>query len=152
MIEFFANMTSWHWLVFGIGLIALEIALPGTFLLWPGLAAIIVGLVLSLVPGLAWTSCVGLWAVLSVLTVVAFIIYRNKHPDSRPVSLLNRRGEQYVGQRFTLEKPIVNGKGDMKVDDTIWKVVSNQDIAANSVVVVTMVEGTSLRVIPAENA
>jgi hypothetical protein len=33
---------------------------------------------------------------------------------------LNRRGEQYVGRTFTLEEPIVNGHGKIRVDDSTW--------------------------------
>ena len=152
MMDFLTAMTDWHWLIFGIVLIVLEILVPGTFLLWPGLAAVIVGLLKAVVPALAWTICVGLWAVLSVVLVAGFVMYRKANPGNNAASLLNRRGEQYVGQRFTLDKPIINGKGEVRVGDSVWKVVSNQDLTPGTVVIATAVEGTSLRVMAAENA
>ncbi|MDB5490814.1 MAG: rane protein implicated in regulation of rane protease [Micavibrio sp.] len=152
MTEFLSTLSDWHWLSFGIILIVFEVLVPGTFLLWPGLAAVIVGLLKAVIPVLAWTICVSLWAVLSVVLVAGFVLYSKAHPGSRPVSLLNRRGEQYIGERFTLDKPVINGKGEMRVGDTVWKIVSNQDLRAGTVVFVTAVEGTSLRVMPAENA
>jgi membrane protein implicated in regulation of membrane protease activity len=152
MIDFLASMNEWYWLVFGVVLVVAEIIAPGTFLLWPGLAAIIVGLMKALIPALAWTICVAVWAVLSVALVAGFVLYRKSHPDSAPVSLLNRRGEQYVGRRFTLEKPLINGKGEVRVDDTVWKAVSNQELNPGTPVIVTAVEGTALRIIAVENA
>ena len=138
-------MQFWHWMIFGVALIAVEAFIPGAFFLWPGLAAILVGLIVGLAPALPWTASVGLWAVLSVATVVAWIVYRRKNPSrEKPLSMLNRRGEQYIGQRFTLDKPVINGKGEMKVADTIWRVTSKTDIPAGTPVRVVAVEGTSL--------
>jgi len=56
---------------------------------------------------------------------------------------LNRRGEQYVGRRFTLDEPIVNGVGKLRVDDTTWKIMGD-DLPAGSQVTVTGVDGTVL--------
>ena len=145
MIEFLSEMQFWHWMVFGFALMAVEALAPGAFFLWPGLAAILVGLIVGLIPSLPWTASVGLWAVLSVVTAVAWIYYRRKNPSgATPLSMLNRRGEQYIGQRFTLDKPVINGKGEMKVADTIWRVTSKTDIPAGTPVRVVAVEGTSL--------
>lgn len=149
MIDFISHMTEWHWLVFGVVLIVAEIIAPGTFLLWPGIAAVLIGLLIALVPAIAWTTCVAAWAVLSVVLVAGFVFYRKGHPD-KVVSLLNRRGEQYVGERYVLEKPIMNGKGEVRVGDSVWKALSTDDLAAGASVVVTAVEGTSLRVMPVE--
>ena len=109
MIEFLSEMQFWHWMVFGFALMAVEALAPGAFFLWPGLAAILVGLIVGLIPSLPWTASVGLWAVLSVVTAVAWIYYRRKNPSgATPLSMLNRRGEQYIGQRFTLELSVRN--------------------------------------------
>ncbi|MCG8379509.1 MAG: NfeD family protein, partial [Proteobacteria bacterium] len=57
----------------------------------------------------------------------------------------NRRGEQYVGRIFTLEEPIVNGVGKVKVDDSTWKVMG-VDMPAGTKVRVLSVDGTILNV------
>jgi membrane protein implicated in regulation of membrane protease activity len=150
MIEFLASMTEWHWLILGIVLVVAEIAAPGTFLLWPGLAAIIVGLLNAIIPSLPWTYSIVIWAILSVLTIVGFLFYRKKNPSNIISNTLNQRGSQYIGERYTLDKPIINGKGDMRVGDSVWKVVCTQDLPAGSVVIVTALEGTSLRVVLSE--
>ena len=61
---------------------------------------------------------------------------------------LNRRTEALVGRVFTLEKPIVDGVGTVRIDDTIWR-VSGADAAAGSRVRVVRAEGANLKVEPA---
>jgi len=45
MTEMFETLGTWNWLIFGFILMLLELAAPGVFLFWLGLAALLVGLV-----------------------------------------------------------------------------------------------------------
>jgi membrane protein implicated in regulation of membrane protease activity len=58
---------------------------------------------------------------------------------------LNRRAEALVGRIFTLEKPIMDGRGTMRIDDTVWR-ITGPDVPAGSRVKVTRVDGTALHV------
>jgi len=60
-------------------------------------------------------------------------------------SRLNRRAEAYIGRTFTLERPIVDGRGRLRVDDTMW-LVEGPDLPAGTRVQVTSVNNTLLRV------
>jgi membrane protein implicated in regulation of membrane protease activity len=74
-------------------------------------------------------------------------VYRKKNPKKETDEPnLNRRGDQYVGRVFTLEEPIENGFGKVKVDDSIWKVEAKTDIESGKKIKVTAVEGTILQV------
>lgn len=146
MTEFLASLTVWHWLILGVALMAIETLIPGAFFLWLGLAAILTGL-LTVIIHLPWTIAVGIWAILSVISVVAWTAYRKTHPKAEADSGLNQRGQEFVGQVFTLDKPVVNGKGEIRAGDTIWKIVSNQDLSAGVQVQVTGLDGTALRVV-----
>lgn len=145
-MEFFSELQFWHWLVFGLVLIVLEVFVPSAVFLWPGIAALVVGTISFLMPSLTWTVLLLIWAVLSVALAFGWQAYRKMRKIEAPVSTINRRGEQYVGRHFTLTKDIVNGVGELNVDDTRWKVVAVTDLAAGTKVKVTAVEGTSLRV------
>jgi len=136
----------WHWLVFGLLLIVAEIFVFGAILLWLGIAALFVGVLAFLVPTLLWMPSVLIWSILSVALVVGWHLYRKKNPAKDNAPTINRRGEQIVGRHFTLTKDIINGTGELHVDDTRWKVVSHKDLPAGMKVKVTAVEGTSLRV------
>ncbi len=143
---FMESVEYWHWLVFGILLFGLEILVFGAFFLWFGIAALFVGILSFLVPTLLWAPQVLIWAVLSVALAGAWFLYRKKNPAKPAEKTMNRRGEQYVGRHFTLNRDIINGVGELHVDDTRWKIVSHHDLSAGSKVKVTAVEGTSLRV------
>lgn len=58
---------------------------------------------------------------------------------------VNRRGEQYVGRRFTLDQPIVNGDGKLRIDDSVWR-VAGEDMAAGTIVRVVGADGVILKV------
>ncbi len=135
----------WNWWLLGLALILLEMLIPGVFLLWIGLAALGTGLAVMLLPGLSgqWQ-----WLLFTGLTVASLAVgwsYFRRHPPVSANPLLNRRGQQYVGRVFTLNEPIVNGRGKLRVDDTVWK-VAGADCRAGVQVRVTGVDGVMLQV------
>lgn len=138
------QIVFWHWWVFGLAMLILEAFMPGAIFLWMGISAAVVGVVLWLAPALDWEWQLLLFALLSVISVLAWKKYRPQaQPTDRPA--LNRRGEHYVGRSFTLVDPIVNGVGKLRVDDTTWR-ISGTDTPAGRTVQVTGVDGTTLRV------
>jgi len=144
-ITIFDEITFWHWLIAGVILIALEMAVPGVVFMWIGIAAIITGVVSWASPDLAMEWLLIIFAVLSVLSVVLGRTYLKRNPLQSDHPKLNRRGEQYVGRHFTLSEPIVGGFGKIKVDDSTWK-VSGEDMAVGAKVEVVAVDGVVLKV------
>ena len=65
-----------------------------------------------------------------------------------PNPFLNRRSEALVGRVCTLEKPIVDGEGVVRVDDTVWR-VTGPDMPAGTHVRIVGADGASLSVGPA---
>jgi inner membrane protein len=146
-MEWFSAIHFWHWLIIAVILICLEMLITGTYyFIWMGVSAAIVGCIMFFVPTLTWLSQVIIFTLLSVLTIIIFRIYQKQNPVVRDQPALNRRGEQYIGRVFTLEEPIVNGVGKVKVDDSTWK-VSGEELSAGTRVKVIAVDNTVLRVI-----
>ncbi len=143
MIE---SLSHWHWWILAAALIILEVFAPGAFFLWLGLAAMAVGGIVYLLPGLAWEYQLLLFSVLSVISILVWRRFFRLSAADTDQPNLNRRGQQYVGRVFTLEEPIVDGEGKIHVDDSTWK-VHGQDCPAGSRVKVTGVDGTILRVV-----
>lgn len=137
----------WHWLVLGLALMILEMLAPSTFFLWMGVAAMAVGGLLWLVPDLSLPLQLVLFAVLSILAIGLGRRYLKRHPVETDHPTLNVRGAQGVGRVLTLDAPIVNGVGRVRMDDTLWKVLG-PDLPAGTRIEVIGVEGTSLRVRP----
>jgi len=112
----------WHWWILALALIIVEMFVPGTFFLWMGVSAIAVGLLAWLIPAMGWEFQLMLFAILSLVSIVAWRVYQRRHPDESDQPALNRRGEQYIGRVFVLETPIENGFGKVRVGDTLWRV------------------------------
>jgi membrane protein implicated in regulation of membrane protease activity len=132
---------AWAWIILGVLLIGLELTAPGIFFLWLGLAALVTGLVDGLI-GLSWQASTLLFAVLSVLAVLAGRMV------SRPAvrtesSSLNQRGEALIGRRFTLEAPLAGGEGRIRVDDSSWR-VTGPDLPRGAAVRGVRVDGATL--------
>ncbi len=143
------SLTVWHWLIAAVVLMILEVFAPGAFFLWMGVAAGTVGLLMFAIP-LPWWLQWLLFSVLSIASIVGWRWYKQNNPDEEPYPTLNRRGEAMVGRQFTLSEPIVNERGKVNVDDSIWK-VKGPNLPAGTTVVVREVDGTLL-VVEALNA
>lgn len=139
------DVTFWHWWVLGIVLVILEAVAPGAIFLWLGVAAGVVGIILMIIPSVSWEWQLVIFSVVSVLSIVLWRHYLNENPTETDQPRLNRRGEQYVGRVFTLDEPMENGMGKIRVDDTTWK-VSGSDCDGGSKVKVTGVDGVLLTV------
>ncbi|HXO71943.1 MAG TPA: NfeD family protein [Bradyrhizobium sp.] len=145
MAEMFSTLGTWNWLVFGLLLMGLELMLPGVFLFWVGLAALLVGL-LSVVIAPPWQLQLLLFAVFAAAAVPVWRrVARSNSGVSNSNPFLNKRSEAMIGRVFTLEKPIIDGAGTVRIDDTIWR-VAGPDTPAGSRVRIVRADGASLTV------
>jgi inner membrane protein len=134
-------MEFWHWLVVAAVFAVIEIAVPAMVCIWFAAAALGTAAIAWVAPGLAWEHQALIFAALSVASV-AIGRMTSAHIRTRSSgSRLNRRAQTYVGRIFTLERPVVDGRGRLRIDDTVW-LVEGPDLPA----------GTRVRVISAESA
>jgi len=139
------ELSHWHWWILAVALVILEVFAPGAFFLWLGIAAGVVGALVYLVPSLGWEYQVLAFSLLSVISIIVWRKFFRAQPSDTDQPNLNRRGEQYVGRLFTLNEPIVDGLGKIRVDDSTWK-IRGEDCPVGSQVEVTGVDGTILKV------
>ena len=135
-----------EWLIAGMVLLVLEIFAPGAFLLWFGIAALVVGFAVWLVPALPWQVQIIAFALLSIGALLGYRAWRKRvpdRPDDQP--LLNKRTEQMIGRVFILDQAITNGRGKIKVGDALWT-VSGPDLAVGATVRVLSVREQILQV------
>ena len=86
-----------------------------------------------------------LFAVLSVISLVAWRAYARARPGGSDEPTLNRRAEQHVGRVFTLEVPIADGRGKIMLDGVMWT-VEGEDLGAGARVKVAGADGAILKV------
>jgi len=131
----------WYWWVVALILLVVEILAPGFFFLWMAISGFITGAVVLLMPAISMNMQVLFFSILSVVTIIVWKFYGKQHPIESDQPLLNKRGAQYIGRVFNLTKAIKNGQGQIKVDDTLWK-VRGEDCEIDTKVRVTAIRGT----------
>lgn len=146
VIDFVASNGPWAWIVAGLILLALELVVPGGFLLWMGISGIVTGALAFALP-IGWPLQ---WLIFGALSLVSIVLWlrwtRGRAPRSdRPY--LNRRAERYVGQDVVLEQAIEQGFGRVVLGDTVWR-VSGPDLPVGQRVRVIGSEGNVLKVEP----
>jgi membrane protein implicated in regulation of membrane protease activity len=145
MAEMFTTLGTWNWLIFAFILMALELIAPGVFLFWLGLAALLVGLV-SFVVHPDWQTQLLMFAVFAAIAVPIWRrLAKGNSTASASNPFLNKRADALVGRIFTLEKPIIDGAGTVRIDDTIWR-VAGPDAPAGSRVRIVRADGANLTV------
>lgn len=136
ILETIRELGGWSWVILGLALLGLEILAPGIFFLWLGAAALVIGAISLMVWGLGaelWVWQVQVLGFLILSIVLAYAgrswLSRNEVESDEP--MLNDRVAQLVGQTATLEQPIVNGVGHVRLGDTLWR-VKGEDMPAGT--------------------
>lgn len=136
----------WAWIVVGLVLATLEMLVPGVYLIWLAVAALITG---ALTFGLA----LGLPAQVIVfvsISLIAVFSARRFLRDSPIISsdpLMNQRGSRLVGQTAIITQAIDGGTGRIKLGDSEW-LARGPDVDLGERVRVTGNDGTILIVEP----
>ena len=149
--QFLTEQAGWAWLTLGLALLALELVLPGVFLMWIGFAAAAVGAVT--VFGLSelwwdWKAQLLTFGALAVLfAVMGSRMTRGAGEDDDAADGLNQPARRLVGRSGPLVDAIEGGVGRMRVGDTVWRVEGPDAPAGTRVRVIGSDDGT-LRVEP----
>jgi len=135
----------WLWWSAGILLLAGELAAPGVYLLWIGLAASVTGVFAWGFPGLEFEGHGLIFAVLSTASI--YIGHRFFYGERGPAEdmTVNRRGQNHVGKVYVVVEALENGRGHVTVGDSRW-LAEGPDTAVGEKVRVISVEGTILKV------
>jgi inner membrane protein len=147
MGDFFPLLGNWFWWVATGVLLILELTMPGVFFIWLAIPAAVVG-ILDMAFDLHWQTELLIFAGLSLASVYGgrtFLKRRHVFDSDRPN--LNRRMFDYVGRSYVLQEPIVEGRGRITVDSTIWE-VRGPDAPKGARVKVTAIDGLKLVVEP----
>jgi inner membrane protein len=146
LMGFFSELGAWNWILLGLVLLVLEIVVPGIFLLWIGVAALLTGALSLQLGGVEWWGWqvqVLVFLALSLVSAYAGHRIMGGKDEETDEPLLNRRGEQLIGRTATLAEPIREGRGRVHIGDTVWR-VAGPDLPAGSRVRVTAAEDSQL--------
>lgn len=134
------------WLTIGVLLCIAEMVVPGVFLMFMGIAALITGILTYLLP-LTVELQLLFFAVIAIASAYAGRRWFRPDAISSDDPMLNDRLARLVGESVTVTEPIVGGKGRAQVGDSVWS-VCGPDSAAGSRMRVTGAQGNTLIVEP----
>ena len=135
------------WACLALGLISAEILLPGVFMLWLGIAAGVVFVLVLLVPGLPLLVQALAFVLLSFASIAAYRRWFRQDAEHSEQPMLNRKTEHFVGRVYVLDTAIEDGTGRIKVGDAYWT-VHGPDLPAGHKVRVVAVDTMTLKVLP----
>ncbi len=143
----FDNLLYWHWWLFAITLIILEVFSAGAFFIWMGVAATLTGFILLLMPEISWEIQFILFAISSILAILIGRSLFNRKENTTEDPTLSGQENSLIGKTFAVEQAITNGSGRVKVGESTWK-ANGPDCKAGSSVKVIAVDGAELIVEP----
>jgi membrane protein implicated in regulation of membrane protease activity len=138
----------WHWLVFGMILIMVEMALPSFTALWFGAGALLVGVLLLIFPALDLNWQVFIWTISSALTTFLWFRYLKPKSINRTMAGLSR--EAIVGEvGLVIAVPQEHRRGQLRFPVPIlgseeWDIICQQPLALGDRVVVADLSGNAL--------
>jgi inner membrane protein len=144
------ELVWWHWIVIGFVLVGAEMALPAFYLIWFGLGALLLGLLLLIVP-LGTTGQMLIWTLTSTAMVLLWFRYLKPRTMSLAgtsaqivgeIGLLTRAVAPYERGEVRFQKPLAGAES--------WACIADEAIAAGERVRVASVEGSILKVSPAK--
>jgi len=137
----------WIWAVIGLVLAALEMLVPGVYLIWLAVAALITAaLTFVFDPGVPLQIVNFVFLAL----IIAFSARRflRDTPLFSADPLMNKRGARLVGETAVVVQDFVGGTGRVRLGDSEW-LARGVDMNAGERVRVTGSEGAILLVAPA---
>jgi membrane protein implicated in regulation of membrane protease activity len=144
ILDIIRTLGGWSWWILGLVLLGVEVLLPGFFFLWFGIAAILIGISALLIDWPWQLQVVGFVVLSAIVALVGRHFYGTASGETSDPQL-NVRGGRLEGRTLVLSEPIVEGRGRVKIDDTIWQ-VRGPDAPAGARIRIVGADGSVLTV------
>lgn len=138
----------WHWIVFGIALLILDMSMGTFFILGLGIAAIIVG-VIDIFVGTSFTVELTIWMILSILAIMSWFKWFREPPltDSGQsnyrldtLGIVMEDIQPHSRGKVTFDTPVLG--------NTSWHAISKVDIDQGTRVQIVQINGQLIEVEP----
>jgi hypothetical protein len=142
------KLLYWHWLVLGMILVLAEIFVPSFTILWFGLGAIVVAVVLLPAPGLAVAWQMFIWAVASC--IFALLWFKFLRPLMRDRTKAGISREAALGESGqVIRAPEPGGRGLVRFTTPLlgsdeWRFICEQPVSIGDRVFVKEISGNTL--------
>ena len=134
----------WAWMILAGGLGLAEMFVPGAYLAWIALGAAVTGAA-DAAFGLSLEAQLAVFAAATALSCAAgYFVYRElARRQQRHEEPLNERHRTMLGERGTVCEAFVNGRGKVRLGDSVW-LAAGPELGEGATVVVSGFRGTRL--------
>jgi membrane protein implicated in regulation of membrane protease activity len=143
------NPEWWTWVVGGILLVLAELAIPSFFVIWFGLGALLVGLLMLVLPELSLTAQLLTWTVASLAMLVLWLRVFKQSLHKTRIGMADGEVLGEIGLLVNAVAPFERGKVRFQrplLGSEEWVCLADMAIAAGERVRVVAVEGSFLKV------
>jgi hypothetical protein len=143
------NPEWWTWVVGGILLVLAELAIPSFFVIWFGLGALLVGLLMLALPELSLTAQLLTWTVASLAMLVLWLRVFKQSLHKTRIGMADGEVLGEIGLLVNAVAPFERGKVRFQrplLGSEEWVCLADMAIAAGERVRVVAVEGSFLKV------
>lgn len=141
-------LQDWHWLIFGMLLMAAEIFIPSFTIFWFGLGAACVALLLWLIPDTAFSVQLAVWSASTIMFAVFwFYWFKPRMKDRTKAGIAREAVAGESGQ--VIRKPTEHSRGVVRfstplLGDDEWEFICSSDVALGDRVFVIELSGNTL--------
>lgn len=139
-------VSPWYWLIGGLVLAGLEMIVAGVFLLWIGLGAMVVGVMLLLMPDLSLTAQLLMFALTMLGSIGLGFVIQRRSGLSSGAEEINQELHGLVGRRCEAAVDFVAGRGRIRVGDTTYAAQGEESIQAGDIVEIVVAEPAGILV------
>ena len=124
-MNFITQMGYLGWFAIGVFLILAELFVPGTYLIWFGFSAFMMGIIVSFI-SLTVVETLVCFALISAVFAgfgwyaYAKILNKTKVPEK--YKYLNDMAGAHIGKIYNLSEDVVDGRSKAKIGDSFWLV------------------------------
>lgn len=142
-MNFISQMGYLSWFAIGVFLILTELFVPGTYLLWFGLSAFVMGIIVSLCTLTAIETLVCFALISAVFAAIGWYAYAkilNKTPVPEKYKYLNDMAGAHIGKVYNLSEDVVDGRAKARIGDSFWLVEIDEPLKKGAKVKITDVK------------
>jgi membrane protein implicated in regulation of membrane protease activity len=140
----------WYWLVFGMVLMLLELAIPSFTIFWFGLGALVVGVIMLLITGISLTWQILVWVVASTAFVIFWFRVLKPRMTDKTTSGIAR--EAVLGETAMVTRvPEGERRGEVRfpvpmLGSDTWPFICDDEVAVGDRVAVRDISGNTMLV------
>jgi hypothetical protein len=139
------GLVWWVWIVLAGALGLAELHLPGSYLIWIALGAVVAGAADAAFDLSLSAQILTFVTAAAVSSLIGYFVYRSFAGRGHNEPALNERNQLMIGARGTVCEAFRHGQGKVRLGDGVW-LAAGPDMTEDTPVVVTSVRGTRLHV------